>query len=208
MMAVEQRDAVLTRREKECLRIVRNYLIKGHSPSIREIMQKMGYQSPRSVCIQIEGLIAKGFLKRNNRQLGLAESALTSQGSTVLVPVLNTDVEYVASMDLSACQLSLAVSDKLAPAPHTYYLVRATEDALAEQGLQTGDMALIQHQREPKTGETVLAWVDGHPRLRIWHPARNVIALKGCHGTPPILVSSDFKPTGVMVAILPKEILQ
>jgi len=46
----------LTSKETELIKAVRNTLMKGHSPSVRELMEELGYKSPRSTAELIKKL--------------------------------------------------------------------------------------------------------------------------------------------------------
>lgn len=56
-----------TKRQRELLNFVDTF-IQGHGygPSYREIMRALGYKSVSTVAIHIDGLIAKGYLRKND----------------------------------------------------------------------------------------------------------------------------------------------
>lgn len=56
-----------TKRQKELLDYVDSFIQEhGYGPSYREIMNGIGYKSVSTVAIHIEGLIAKGFLRKTD----------------------------------------------------------------------------------------------------------------------------------------------
>jgi repressor LexA len=57
-----------SKRQKELLNFVDGF-IQGHGygPSYREIMRALGYKSVSTVAVHIEGLIAKGYLRKRDR---------------------------------------------------------------------------------------------------------------------------------------------
>lgn len=62
---VEQRSS---KRQRELLNFVDGF-IQGHGygPSYREIMRALGYKSVSTVAIHINGLMAKGYLRKRDR---------------------------------------------------------------------------------------------------------------------------------------------
>ena len=57
-----------TKRQKELLNFVDTF-IQGHGygPSYREIMRALGYKSVSTVAVHLNGLIAKGYVRRRDR---------------------------------------------------------------------------------------------------------------------------------------------
>jgi repressor LexA len=57
-----------TRRQKELLDFVATFIGQyGYGPSYREIMNGLGYKSVSTVAIHIDGLIAKGYLRKRDK---------------------------------------------------------------------------------------------------------------------------------------------
>lgn len=73
-----------TKRQKELLDFVDAFIqAHGYGPSYREIMSSLGYKSVSTVAVHIDGLIAKGYLrKRDNlaRSLEVVTTQLTAAG--------------------------------------------------------------------------------------------------------------------------------
>lgn len=73
-----------TKRQKELLDFVDAFIKEhGYGPSYREIMSGLGYKSVSTVAIHIDGLIAKGYVrKRDNsaRSLEVVSSQYTASG--------------------------------------------------------------------------------------------------------------------------------
>jgi len=56
-----------TRRQKELLDFVDAFIKEhGYGPSYREIMSGLGYKSVSTVAIHIDGLIAKGYVRKRD----------------------------------------------------------------------------------------------------------------------------------------------
>ncbi len=60
-------DTRSTRRQRELLTFVDGFIQGyGYGPSYREIMRALGYKSVSTVAIHIDGLIAKGYLRKSD----------------------------------------------------------------------------------------------------------------------------------------------
>ncbi len=73
-----------TKKQKELLDFIDSFIQQyGYGPSYREIMNAIGYKSVSTVAIHIDGLIAKGYLrKRDNsaRSLEVVTTTMTAAG--------------------------------------------------------------------------------------------------------------------------------
>ena len=68
-----------TKRQKELLEYVDTFIQQhGYGPSYREIMNAIGYKSVSTVAIHIEGLIAKGFLRKTDNSARSLEVITTN----------------------------------------------------------------------------------------------------------------------------------
>ncbi|MFZ2126054.1 MAG: hypothetical protein WAV04_00900 [Candidatus Microsaccharimonas sp.] len=57
-----------TKKQKELLDFVDSFIQQhGFGPSYREVMTALGYKSVSTVAIHIDGLIAKGYLRKRDR---------------------------------------------------------------------------------------------------------------------------------------------
>lgn len=68
-----------TKRQKELLQYVDAFIQEhGYGPSYREIMNAIGYKSVSTVAIHIEGLIQKGYLRKQDNSARSLEVVTTS----------------------------------------------------------------------------------------------------------------------------------
>jgi len=68
-----------TKRQKELLDYVDAFIQEhGYGPSYREIMNAIGYKSVSTVAIHIDGLIAKGFLRKRDNSARSLEVVTTN----------------------------------------------------------------------------------------------------------------------------------
>lgn len=79
-----------TKRQKELLEYVDKFIKEhGYGPSYREIMRALGYKSVSTVAIHIDGLIAKGYVRKTShsaRSLEVITSQYDNGGVSVSKP--------------------------------------------------------------------------------------------------------------------------
>src|ERR1700679_3439615 len=84
----------LTEKELQALRHLRNAIVhEGHSPSIRELAKALGYKSPRTAFLVLNGLIERGWLKRRadgELQFKKELPGATDHARTVQVPLVGS----------------------------------------------------------------------------------------------------------------------
>ena len=202
----------LLNREIEAVRHMRNYLMhNGYLPSVRELMRELNFKSPRSAALIIESLIEKGVLKRNkdgSLQLIINKefNEDSNRAETVNVPLLGTvscGTPIFASENIEAF---IPVSVKLAKQPEKYFLLRAKGDSMNEKGINNGDLVLIRQQQTANNGDDVVALIDDDATIKEFHLKGNTIVLMPRSTNKkhqPILLTTDFKIQGIVIAIIP-----
>ena len=78
-----------TKKQKELLSFVDSFIKEhGYGPSYREVMNGMGYKSVSTVAVHIDGLIAKGYLRKRDNSARSLEvvSANYTGGSSASTP--------------------------------------------------------------------------------------------------------------------------
>ena len=87
-------DHMLTNKELEALKAINEIPMNtGEMPSIRDLKNRMNYQTPRSAAVLIDNLVKKGFMrKKKDGSLQLIEASITSSPSelTVNIPLVGS----------------------------------------------------------------------------------------------------------------------
>lgn len=89
--------------------------------------------------------------------------------------------------------------------PTGHELLRVKGDSMIEDGILNGDMAVIRHTTEPKTGDIVVAVVDGCEGTlkRFSRTGRNVVLTPANRRMKPMTVpASQVEIRGVLAGVL------
>jgi len=196
----------LSEKQSQAYKYIRNSLIhEGKSPSVRDVMKELGYNSPNSAALVIESLIEFGLLRRRkDKKLQLARDLQLE-----MVGVRTREIPLVGSVPCGAPVLSdeniegmIPVSEDLARPPHTYFLLRAKGDSMNNAGINEGDLVLVRQQPTASNGDFVVALVNGEATIKEFLRERNVIVLKPKSTNlehKPIIVTNDLLVQGVVV---------
>jgi repressor LexA len=199
----------LSQPEIEALRQIRNSIMhSGKPPSVRELMKKLGYSSPRSVSYLFEKLEQKHLIKRDKGgELKIIADfeGDESRVNTIDIPIVG---EVACGMPMLAEQNivdTIPISSKIAKPPYKYFLLKTKGDSMNKKGINNGDLVLIKQQQNAKSGDIVVALIDDEATIKEYRVLDKVIALVP-HSTnikhKPIVLNNDFKIQGKVITVL------
>ena len=88
-----------SKKQRELLNFISNFIKEhGYGPSYREIMRALDYKSVSTVAVHIDGLIAKGFLRKIDHSARSLEVV-----SEVNAATLKKDITEHIKMQLEGC---------------------------------------------------------------------------------------------------------
>jgi len=202
-------NEVLTEKELEALRLIRNRIVNaGHPPSIREIMNHLGYSSPRAASYILEKLESKGFISRPGRgqiRLRKEKPGTASHAKTLNVPLIGSVPCGTPVFAEENIEGVFPVSTKLARKPHRYFLLRAIGDSMNLKGIQDGNLVLVRQQPSAENGDRVVALIDEEATIKEFHRTSNAIVLKPRSTNKrhqPIILTDDFQILGVVQTVI------
>lgn len=195
----------LTEKELQALRYLRNELVhNGRPPSVRAIMVKLGYSSPRAAAYILEKLESKGFINRDKRgsiriQKDLPHHEMHAQ--TIEIPLVGCapcGTPFFAEENIEAM---IPVSTQLARKSYRYFLLRAIGDSMDQAGIRDQDLVLVRQQQTADNGDRVVALVDGQATIKEFHRQPQAVILRPrssnkCH--KPIILTEDFQILGII----------
>ena len=146
----------LTARQREALEFIRRCVRKrGYGPTVREIGDQMGINSPNGVVGHLVALERKGFIHREanlSRSIMVVERGEKSAaGLRVLAHVQNRKIIENASLDER-----LELAEKIQLSGEDFFLLRVQDDQLAQYAIKEDDLLLIRKARTAADGETVI----------------------------------------------------
>ncbi|PKL90926.1 MAG: repressor LexA [Candidatus Goldiibacteriota bacterium HGW-Goldbacteria-1] len=199
----------LSSKETELIKAVRNTLMKGHSPSVRELMEELGYKSPRSTAELIKKLAAKGYVRRNAEGgLQIIEnfSGDESRVQTVEVPLVGQVACGSPILAEENIEQMIPVSTRIASPPYRYYMLRAKGDSMNLAGINDGDAVLVRQQGTARNKEIVVALIDDEATIKEFNKSGDMVLLKPKSSNlkhKPIILTNDFMIQGIVVTTIP-----
>ncbi len=201
----------LTARQREILDFMQSFSAReGMPPTVREIGARFKV-TPRAAFDHLAALERKGMLERRSgvgrRSRSLVPTARTTQDRARLVPILG---RVAAGRPLFAEEnqdgmLPIA-ADALPGRGEDLFALRVRGDSMIDAHIVDGDLVLVRRQDSARSGDIVVALLDGEATVKRFVPEGARIALKPQNpAMAPIVVSpgaSEFRILGKVVGLL------
>jgi len=203
------KTVVFSNKETLALREIRNSIINfGRCPSLRDLMNSLGYRSPRSASLLVNKLISKGVLRRNSSGSLQITRDIDDKANikTIDVPLLGSVPCGTPILTEENIQAGFPVSIKLARPPYKYFLLRAKGDSMNKKGIDEGNFVLVKQQSTAENGETIVALVDNEVTIKEYSASRHTVVLRPRSTNKihkPIVAMRDFQVQGVVVTVIP-----
>lgn len=113
-----------TRKQQELLQFIDGFIKgNGYGPSYREVMRALGYKSVSTVAIHINGLIARGYLRKRDRSARSIE-VITLRDDRGSAPSHSEATDEIIWLEQ---QISHRLTQKVVPTDEVDTLIAAAE---------------------------------------------------------------------------------
>jgi SOS regulatory protein LexA len=175
------------------------YHRKSRMPSFSEIGEMAGFRSKNAVFkfvnklehLKVLGRDAKGRLIPGSiaapvKMLGTVEAGFPSPAEEELVDTLSLDDLLIQNRDAT-------------------FLLKVSGDSMSGAGILPGDMVLVDKGQTPKSGDIVIAEVDGEWTMKYLRKRRESVTLLPANPKyQPIKPKNELKIAGVVTAVVRK----
>ncbi len=146
------------------LRFVRERLLSGLPPTLREVQAAFGFRSVQTVREHLEALVEAGLLaKEAGKARGYRLPATRHEAPTVLVPLLGR---------VPAGPLDAAVEDLEGYLPiqsrraGELFGLRVQGESMRDAGILSGDVVVVRRQARAEAGDIVVALVGDEATVK------------------------------------------
>lgn len=175
------------------LAFVRERLLAGEPPTVREVQAAFGFRSIASAREQLERLVAAGELLREpGRARGLR---LPGNPRGVAVPVLGR--VQAGAFSYAAEDIEGHVWTSLRYPARDLFALRVRGESMTGAGLLSGDLVIVRRQPDAEDGQIVVAQVDDEATVKTLRKRRGRVELHPAHPDFPVL-----RPDAERLAIL------
>lgn len=199
----------LTKIQQRVFEFVRSRLAAGRSaPTQRELAAKFHWSSQNTAQCHLHAIIHKGWLVADEgkaRSLRLAASLVAASHTVVEIPFLGTipaGFPAERSQVAGKCVPVAIESIGFKPSRHAFAL-QVTGDSMIGRHICDGDIALLEHGPEPRSGQIVAALIDGEVTLKTFVIKNGKTFLRAENPKyPDLLPSEELVIQGLLKAII------
>ena len=175
------------------------YHQKGRMPSFSEIGEIVGFRSKNAVFKLVNKLEQLKFIGRDEKGRLIPRSIASS------VRILGTVEAGFPSPAEEALADTLSLDELLIQNPEATFLLKVSGDSMVEAGILPGDMVLIDKAQVPKSGDIVIAEVDGAWTMKYLRKRGESVALIPANPRyKPIKPQKELRIAGVVTAVVRK----
>src|SRR5271169_3502736 len=177
----------------------RSYRKRGRMPNFAEIGDLMG----SSMKYAASNLIGK--LEKLNVVIRDKTGKLVPKSMAMPVKVLGTVEAGFPSPAEEELVDNLSLDDLLIQNPEATFLLKVSGDSMSGAGILPADMVLVDRGESPKSGDIVIAEVDGEWTMKyLKKRGESIVLLPANPKFQPIRPKKELKIAGVVIAVLRK----
>jgi repressor LexA len=175
------------------------YYQKGRMPSFSEIAKLAGFRSKNAVYKLINKLEKQKLVQRD------AKGRLIAGSIASPVKMLGTVEAGFPSPAEEELADNLSLDDLLIHNREATFLLKVSGDSMSNAGILPGDMVLVDKGEVPKSGDIVIAEVDGEWTMKYLRKrGESVMLLPANPKYQPIKPKRELKIAGVVTAVVRK----
>jgi SOS regulatory protein LexA len=175
------------------------YRTKGRMPSFSEVGEIVGFRSKNAVSRLVRKLEGINVLVRDDTGRLLPRSIAAS------VRVLGTVEAGFPSPAEEELADTLSLDDFLIDNRQATFMLKVSGDSMKDAGILPGDMVLVDKSQAAKSGDIVIAEVDGEWTMKFLKKrGENVTLVPANPGYKPIRPKKELKIAGVVTAVIRK----
>lgn len=180
-------------------RLMLFYRENGRMPSYSEISQLLGFSSKNAAFKFVEKLIKLNIVEKDSKGrlipktltnpikvLGLVEAGFPSPAEEELIDTISLDKWLINN-------------------PLSTFMLKVTGDSMIEAGIMPDDYVLVDRSLLPKSGDIVIAQVDGQWTMKYLRRVGKEVILEPANPRyKPIKPKKELNIAGVVVAVIRK----
>jgi repressor LexA len=168
-------------------------------PSYQEMLDLLGVKSKSVVNFWINKLIDANLLEKDNKgHLSFTKNAFA-------IPLVGSIQAGFPSPEEEALRNVISMDEYLITRPETSFLLQVSGDSMTGAGIMEGDLVIIEKGRDPKTGDIVIAEVDGEWTMKYFHKKGKQIILEAANPKyPDIHPRTELRLGGIVTAVIRK----
>ena len=166
-------------------------------PSYAEMTELFGVRSKNAVAKIVAGMIAAGVVRRDESGRLLPASL---KGAIRVAGVVEAGFPSPAEEELGDC---ISLDDMLIENRAASFLLTVSGDSMIEAGIMPGDMVVVDRSVTARSGDVVIALVDGKWTMKYLELEHGRCFLRAANSKyPPIVPQNEMVIHGVVLSVM------
>ncbi len=175
------------------------YHEKGRMPSFSEICLITGIRSKNAVSKLVSHLETLNILKKDEK------GRLIPKSIRKCIKKLGTIEAGFPSPAEEELADTISLDEMLIENPSSTFLLKVSGDSMIEAGIMPGDMVIVDKSLSPKSGDIIIAEVDGLWTMKYLKKSRDSLLLIPANPKyKPIKPKRELKIAGIVTAVIRK----
>ena len=201
----------ISARQREILDLILSTVQeRGYPPSVREIGEAVGLNSPSTVHSHLSSLVKAGYLRRDPSKPRAIEVTAPGRAQPDLRRAPVRDVPLLGRIAAGSPILAEEDIEDILPLPtqlvgnDPVFMLRVQGDSMIEAGIFDGDLVVVRRQADADDGDIVAALIDGEEATvkRLRRSSGKVILLPENPAYEPMVFTDGVQLLGRVVAVL------
>ncbi len=168
-------------------------------PSYAEMLSLLGVRSKSVVHFWVNKLREEGLLEKDD------QGRLMPGRRTFGIPVVGEVVAGIPSHAEEELRDIISLDEYLVARPDVSFLLQVSGDSMIGAGIIEGDLVIVEKDREPKSGDIVIAAVDGEWTMKYFRKQGGNVFLAAANPKyPNIIPKAELRMGGVVTAVIRK----
>ncbi len=168
-------------------------------PSYAEMIDLFGVKSKSVVHFWVNKLIQTGAIEKD----GTSHLRLTQLAFGIPM-VGSVQAGFPSPEEEALCDV-MSMDEYLVTKPDSSFLLRVSGDSMTGAGIMEGDLVIVEKSRSPRTGDVVIAEVDGEWTMKYFRKKGKQIILEAANPKyPEISPKTELRLGGVVTAVIRK----
>jgi repressor LexA len=179
--------------------IARFFRENRRMPTYSEMVDLLGVRSKSVVNFWITKLVAAGILHKDDK--GFLKPARPS----FLLPLVGEVAAGFPSPAEEELRDIISFDEYLITRPESSFILKVSGDSMIGEGIKPGDLVIVDRGKEPKTGDVIVAEVDGEWTMKYFRKKGRAVILEAANPRyPPVTPRSELRVAGVVMAVIRK----
>lgn len=202
----------LTPRQREILNVISTSMEeRGYPPSVREIGEAVGLNSPSTVHNHLNTLQKMGFLRRDPTKPRALEVRFDTNSEVAMERRPSRHVPLIGEVAAGTGLLAQQNVEDLIPLPTDFtgegelFMLRVRGDSMIDAGILDGDFVVARQQQTADNGDIVVAGIPGdEATVKTFKKSGNKITLVPANPTmdPMVFTSDEVSVFGKVVTVM------